>query len=444
MIRDTEYEILALGLMVNNQEAAYVGTSELDAECFLDLNHRTLFHCVCTLVENEKEINLYTVNQQLKDIGQVFSFEELISIEDKFYFPEKFQTIVTYLLDRKKKLLGIEKIRLIEDKLKNSSDDYEDCIKEVSSLYHLSVNKTTEIINGRNYIEIREKQDSERSRRAELKTFLPELDDNLTYKLGLGEISIIGARPSNGKSLLKTNIINNVCSRTEFGVVNYALEQTTLVESDRLEALVSGIPISEIALNYLWEKTDPRWETLREARKTIASWNYNLIQGFNKTTNEIRSELRILKQDGVKLVFWDLFDRLKEVSESTANKPQMIAKVCQQYLSLANELEMHFCFLLQMNRETAKKKDPRPSLHELKEAGAYEEVARLVLLLHSPGHYDPGLLNPPLEVDIAKQSNGKRTKVNLHFDPASLLLGGEKVSGLKPKMKLLKNDRPES
>jgi replicative DNA helicase len=440
LINDTQYELLALGLMVNNSEAAYQGVNELNEECFTDPNFRVTFRAISFLVQNQKEVNIYNINQELREIGQVFSLEELISIEDKFFFPEKFKSIIEFLLDRKRKLQGLFQLKNIENQLANSFESYDDIIKNINDLYHISMSTSTEILSKENYIETRNKHDKERPLRVALKTYYPEIDDSLTYKLGLGEISIIGARPSNGKSTFKTNLIRNVCRNTDYGVINYALEQTLLVESDRLESLISGIPIQEIVKNYLWDTTDPRWTQLINTRNEIATWNYFTIPGFGKSINEMKSELRLLKTKNVKLVFWDLFDRIREVSEATSNKPQVISKVLQQFLALAVELEMHFCLLVQMSRETAKKKDPRPSLHELKEAGAYEEAARLVFLLHYPGHYDTGLLNSPLEVDIAKQSNGRRVKIELEFDSRSLNLGTQNKGLIKLTHKELKNN----
>lgn len=442
LIHDSQYELLALGLMVNNTESAYKGVNELDEDCFTDPNFKVTFRAISFLANNQKEINIYNINQELREIGQVFSLEELISMEDKFYFPEKFDSIISYLIERKNKLKALVQIKAIEDRLGNSFDPYDDIIQDVSELSSISGSLNKNIINSSNYIQMREEHDKSRESRVALKTYFNEIDDALTYKLGLGEISIIGARPSNGKSALKTNLIRNVCTNTDFGVVNYALEQTLLVESDRLECLLSGLSIQEMAQNHKWDKTDDRWRKVHEARNKIIQWNYHTIPGFSKSFNEMKSELRALRKSGVRLVFWDLFDRIKEVSEATMNKPQVISKICQQFLGLAGELDMHFCFLLQMNRETAKKKDPRPSLHELKEAGAYEEVARLVFLLHSPGYYDPGLINPPLEVDIAKQSNGKRVTISLEFNTHCLELkdSGHQISGLRPKTLVKAND----
>ncbi|MFW9951006.1 MAG: DnaB-like helicase C-terminal domain-containing protein [Candidatus Thorarchaeota archaeon] len=427
---DNQYEQLALGLMINNEEAAHKGISQLISDYFFDPNLRYIFNALENLIKIRKEINIYNINEEIKSMGQVFSLEDLISMEDKFYFPEKFDSIIKSLKDKFKKRSALRKMQEIQLELQTSTKEYEEIIKDVGDLYHFRESSINRTISKENYLEVKQRHDEHKRTRIPIYTGYLSIDELLTYKLSTGEISVIAARPSNGKSALKANIIRNIGkNQPQNGVVSYALEQTEEVETDRMESIESGISIQEIAMCHKWAKSDPRWEKLIEARKRIATWNYYLEPGFNKSLAEMKNELRFYKSEGVKLVIWDLFDRMSEISGATANKAQTISNVLNRILGLCNELGMHFCLLVQLSRKAVDKSRtrrehpeelPMPTLSDLKDSGGYEEVARTVLLLHYPKHYKPDLVDSILQVKIAKQSNGPVKTIKLLMNPNSL------------------------
>lgn len=427
ILYDNQYEQLAIGLMITNELATFKGVSELTDECFFDPNYRIVFAALVNLVNRQKEVNIYSVNSEVVSMGQVLSLDNLISIEDKFYIPEKFDTIIETLLDKMKKRKALIQMKGIEKELETSTNNYEAIIKPIGDLYNIHEDSSQEIITGTNYIETRKKHDEHKRTRLPLYTGYQEIDEILTYKLSTGEISVIAARPSNGKSAWKTNLIRNQCRR-KIGVVSYALEQTTEVETDRMEAIESGLSLMEIANLNHWDKGDQRWEQLMKARHEIASWNYHLLKGFNKSFYEMQSELRFLKSQGIKIVYWDLFDRMKDISSSIANKAQNVTRILSLFLGLANELDMHFCFLVQLNRKsvdksnkkTANTEDRMPKLHELKDSGGYEEVSRVVFILHYPKHYDNSLATSTLRVHLAKQSNGPTPEFKFEMSEKTL------------------------
>lgn len=436
IVYDSQFEQLALGLMINNEDAAFKGVSELNEDHFYNPNYRIAFMALKNIINRKKEINIYNVNEEIKTLGKVFSLEELLSIEDKFYITEKFDTIIDTLKDKSRKRIALNRLKSLTSTLQTSNKQYDELIKDIGNLYQLEGSVSTTVINSKNYIEVKKKHDEEKRTKTPILTGYSSIDNSLTYKLSLGEVSVIGARPSNGKSTLKANFTEKMCNQG-LGVVNYALEQTPEVETDRLESIVTGIPMSAIANNNQWAPNDERWERLFEARKKIEKWNHHLLSGFNKSLAEMKNELRFLKSEGVSVVFWDLFDRMKEISTAVGNKPPTVTNILNQLLGLANELRMHFCVLVQMNRETEKKKDKRPSLPELKDSGGYEEVARTIFLLHYPNFYEDELASHQIEVIIAKQSNGPKLTKKLEFNPESLQIldeldGIKEVKGVKP------------
>jgi len=413
MLTDHISEQICLGLMINNQEALDKGLASLEPFNFSSPNFQKLFSILFDFNESGKQVNVYSIQKVLKEYELNMSLEELISIEDKFYIPEKFDSLVENILDSSKRRNILEIMNGVSQKIRIDSDSIDKIIEPLSNLYSDVSNSNN--INSNNYLEIRSQHDEYKNNSQQILCGISQIDDLLTYKFAVGEISIIAARPGNGKSAFKSNFIRNAC-HMGIGVGNYALEQTINVEYDRIEALESLIPSIEIAQKQLWPNDDPRHQKLKETRKRIQKdWNLETLEGTGKSTVKILNEMKSLaKTKNIRIFFFDLFDRLKDVSSATVNKSQVITKIMTQFLEVAKSANIHICLLVQINREAAKdKKNPRPSLHQLKEAGAYEEFARLVLLLHYPKAWDNTLLSSNIEVQIAKQNNGKLATIEL-------------------------------
>jgi len=133
IVYDSQYEQLAIGLMLNNQDAAYYGLANLEASHFFEPNFKIAFIAIDNLSKKQKKIDIYNVNEEIKTLGKVFSLDELISIEDKFYIQEKFDTIIDTLRDRKKKREALQTLKTIEHDLQTSTSDYEEIIKDVGN-----------------------------------------------------------------------------------------------------------------------------------------------------------------------------------------------------------------------------------------------------------------------------------------------------------------------
>lgn len=233
-------------------------------------------------------------------------------------------------------------------------------------------------------------------------------------------------------SALKSNIKLNLL-RAGFGVVGFELEQGFATEQDRLESLMTNIPLEEVIKSGGWKKGDYRIELIKEANTTIdREFNYHIIPSRSMTLADTRAVLYQIKQrTPFHVVFFDLFDNLVDVSVS-ANKAQTVGVKINEVARMAEEFNCHICCLVQISRRVEHRGgDRRPRLSDLKDSGNYEERARLVLLLYREKYYFEDSLNQEMEIIIAKQSNGPPGKVIMHFEedtlkitPAEEYLGG--------------------
>lgn len=422
---------LTIGMMLNFKEAAVYGASRLIKECFSSIEFQTVFRVIKEQVNKNIIPTIYTVNNALETQGKVLSLDELINIREEFYIPEAFESLVDSLMDIAQRRITAKTLNGIVDKLNDNNQSFNDIVKDLGNIHNINSNK--EVMNSSNYIEARKQQDFKKKHLKEIRSGFTEIDECLTYKFPGGEISLVAARPNNGKSTFKTNFIRNFCEMSlgKEGVASYALEQTLMVESDRLEAIVSGISLVDIAQNKLWGDNDTRWDILNAAREKISKWNYHLLEGTGKSELEILSEVKNLYyKHNVRLFFFDLFDRMQGIVNAMNDKPAKIGQVMNMFLTVAKELDIHFCFLVQINRDAVKvkrtsadeksRKKRRPEMHELKGSGNYEEFARTIMILHNPRTYEPDLVKAYLEVEIAKQNNGPSKKFDFHFDTDTL------------------------
>jgi replicative DNA helicase len=424
LLSDSLSERLIIGTMIRFPEAVIKGLSILTEDHFDDPGYQYCFKAIKRLVERDQTVDIYSMRVELSNYGNPLSLDEIVNIQEKFFVPEAFESLMATLEDVKKRRETTIKLRGFIDRLKTDTDGYDDIIKDLPMVISEDVvlEDETHIIAS-NYREARKKMIEDAKVRKPILTGFDEIDDILTYKLPLGEISVIAARPQNGKSLVKANFIVNQC-KAGVGVANYALEQTKRVESDRIDALVSGLSIkNDLAWIDKWASDDARWDKLNPAWDEIQKWNYHLLDGNGKSDSQIQNELRFLASEGVEIVYFDLFDRLASINSSSMNTAQRVKNTLNKFLTWSKRFNQHYCLLVQINREAMKQKgDIRPKIHHLKESGAYEEFARLILLLHNPSAHDNTLLNSPLEIDIAKQNNGPLVRIELPLDRETLKL----------------------
>ena len=236
------------------------------------------------------------------------------------------------------------------------------------------------------------------------------------------EVSVIGGRPSMGKSAAKANLIRTQCN-LGFRVASIATEQTEEVETDRIDSINTGIPLREIDHSRDWQDSDERFNKIMKANKYIdENWHYYLNVRRNLSTEMAASWLRgIINRYGeLDVCYIDLFDKLTDVNVKEKNDSLIGAKL--GYLNqVAEELNIHICLLVQIHRAAVKdnKGDKRPRMENLKGSGSFEEVARLILLLHREKYYNSKIVEDIIEFNVAKQNNGPsgdNITANLLFD----------------------------
>jgi replicative DNA helicase len=426
--QNTEAEAVVLGLMMISKSCLSVGMSTVNHGHFHKKTHGLIFTAMGGLFTKAKDVSLVSVTEELKSTNTLDAVGgplKLAELTESSISDTELDTYISILQD---KAIKRNIIKAADDIQKKG---YEDVMDQDAFLRHTMetlwkatpyYSSAIRVISSGKMAETRRLDIIERRNKKTIKIGWENLDSLIVNGFTPGDISIIAARPGLGKSALKTNMMLNLLE-SGHGVVNFGIEQGFRTEQDRLESLMTKIPLSEIIKSWNWEISDYRLELIKKANQRIDSeLNYHIIPSRAISVADVRSVLyQISQHSNIDVVFFDLFDKLIDVNVSV-NKAQTVGVKLGEMSRIAEEFDCHICCLVQINRQVERRSDKRPSLSDLKDSGNYEETARLVMLLYRERYYFPDSLNDEMEVIVAKQSNGPTGSRNMVFDEETLAI----------------------
>ncbi|MCH2571692.1 MAG: replicative DNA helicase [Planctomycetes bacterium] len=236
--------------------------------------------------------------------------------------------------------------------------------------------------------------------------------DHLTSGLQESELIILAARPSMGKTALAVNIADHVALEENAGALIVSLEQSSLELAERLLCARAEVDGHKLRNGY----------TSREDRRKLVDVSGVLSQAplfIDDTPGRDIMQLaaiarRLKRRHDIRLIIVDYL-QLIEPDNKRDPRQEQIATVTRRLKHIARELSVPVIVLAQLNRAVEMREGHRPRLADLRESGAIEQDADLVMFLHRPEVYDaqdsPGLA----ELIIAKQRNGPTGTVRLTF-----------------------------
>jgi replicative DNA helicase len=245
--------------------------------------------------------------------------------------------------------------------------------------------------------------------------------DKMTSGLHGGEMVVIAARPSMGKTSLAMNIAENVSIDQKLPVGVFSLEMTSESLVLRMLCSRSRVNLRNVRDGFLAERDFPK---LTGAAGKLANAPLFIDDSSGLSILQLRAKARRMHQQyAIKLFVIDYLQLLHSTARRAENRQQEIADISNGIKSLAKELNVPIIVLSQLNRELEREKNRKPRLSDLRESGAIEQDADVVGLLYKPSSGDDDEAgNPAAEEDavpvnllIAKQRNGPTGDVNLTF-----------------------------
>ncbi len=398
-------------------------------EVFYDLRHQTIYTALVEMYDQREPIDVITVQQRLKDrqlLEQIGGIPYLNALQDAVpsaanvtYYAEIVQE--KYLL---RKLIHacsdvVGKVYEFEGEVDVLMDEVERDILQISeSRVQGGAVAAKQLVN--KAIGTIENYFSRQGSLGGLSTGFADLD-KMTDGLHGGEMIIVAARPSMGKTSLAMNIAEHVAMNEKVPVGVFSLEMTA--ESLVLRTLCSNarVNLRNIREGFMSESDFPKLTT-SAGRLSNAPLFIDDTPGLSILQMRARAR-RMWQQHGIKLFVVDYLQLLHSTSRrAQENRQQEISEISSGIKALAKELNVPVIVLSQLNRELEKDKSRKPRLSDLRESGAIEQDADLVGLLYKPSAGDDEDAPSPEEHDgvpvnllIAKQRNGPTGDVNLTF-----------------------------
>ena len=242
--------------------------------------------------------------------------------------------------------------------------------------------------------------------------------DEYTAGWQKGNLIVLAARPSMGKTQLALNFaVNAAKSEEKTPVAVFSLEMGRKELAMRLLSMVSNVSLRKLRTGNLAEN---EWTTLGIGMGELAELPIYIDDSSSLNLLELRTKARRLKKDkDIGLIVVDYIGLMD--TDSNVERHEGISRISRSLKGLSKELDIPIIVLSQLNREVDKRQDKKPILSDLRESGAIEQDADLVLFILRPEFYgikdEQGRDQEGLaEIIIGKQRSGPTGSVYLHFD----------------------------
>ncbi len=405
--------------------------AEVQTAFFYDLKHQTIFEALIEMREEKEAIDLITLQQRLKDkkvldqIGGVAYLSFLADgvpsaanlryyldiVWDKYILRKMVQTCLS-MVSQAYEFEG-EMPRLLDEVESRILRINEERVKESNTSMQALVHEAVGRIEAYHH---------RQGGLSGLATGFPDFD-KMTDGLRGGEMIVIAARPSMGKTSLAMNIAEHVAVEQQKPVAVFSLEMTSTSLVERMLFSRARMNLQSVRSGFMAGRDFPKLVT---AAGKLSSAPLHIDDTPGLSILQLRARARRLHhQHGVKLIVIDYLQLLHSTSRRASdNRQQEIAEISGGVKALAKELNVPVIVLAQLNREMERDKNRKPRLSDLRESGAIEQDADLVGLLYksNSGEDDESVPREevagegvPVNLLIAKQRNGPTGDVNLTF-----------------------------
>jgi replicative DNA helicase len=237
--------------------------------------------------------------------------------------------------------------------------------------------------------------------------------DKMTSGLQPGELIIIAGRPSMGKSSLAINIAENAAIGKQIPAGIFSMEMSAEQLSFRMLSSIGRISQTRLRNGKLLEEDWPRVDS---AVSMMSNAPIFIDDGGSLTPTEVRSRARRLKREhGLGLIVVDYL-QLMQVSGTTENRATEISEISRSLKALAKELQVPVIALSQLNRSVEQRNDKKPVMSDLRESGALEQDADLIVFIYREEVYEKDTPRKGIaDIIIGKQRNGPIGEFQLTF-----------------------------
>lgn len=416
---DIVAEQAVLGSMLKDQDAVTAAIEVLKEQDFYRNDHKEIFGAMYDIYNSGGNIDMVTVQNELVIRGvaeKIGGFNYLTTIIDSVPTTSNIESYVK-IVEEKATIRGL--IKSANDILKVSYAGNENA-ETVVELAEKSIFNVLQNRNSRGYDSLKEilmlsfdrLEDMFKNKRklAGLETGFIDLDKKISG-LKKTELLIIAARPAMGKTSFVLNLATSVAMKSRIPVMIFSLEMGKEQMTNRIlcgESEVDSMKFQNADL------TNEEWLKLGEASSRLTDIPIFIDDTPGLSSVELRAKCRKAKlEKNIGLVIIDYL-QLMEAKTKSPSRQQEISEISRSLKILAKELDIPVVALSQLSRATESRTDHKPMLSDLRESGAIEQDADIVMFLHREDYYNPETEKKNIaEVIIAKNRSGSTGSVEL-------------------------------
>lgn len=420
-----EAEKSVLGSMMLSRDAADYAVELLDAQDFYSPAHQDIFSAMCELNNIGKPVDSVTVIEKLSGLGKIVNVGGGSYITELTYYVPSASNIEHYAqivqehgLMRQLHHAGSDiakASRAAEKPASEILDDAERRIFNISmkkaedSLVHIEESAMNALVTIGELAKLK-------GALSGVPTGFTELD-NLTSGLQKSDLLVVAGRPSMGKTAFALNIAQYAATRGKKSILVFSLEMSREQLAMRMLCAEAGVDMHRVKTG---KTSSDEMMELAKANDVIGSSNIYLDDTAGISVAEIRSRCRRQKTrpgKGLDMVIIDYLQLMK-TSGNTNNRVTEISEITRALKILARELEVPVMLLSQLSRGPESRADHRPMMADLRESGAIEQDADVVMLLYRPAVYadkddQAALDDNSAEIIVAKHRNGPTGTIHL-------------------------------
>jgi len=417
-----EAEQSVLGAIMLDREALLAVLEILRPEDFYREAHRVIYRAIIDLYERHEAVDMLTVTEELRRQGLLEAAGgvayladltgEVPNVAHAEYYAQMVKDAATLrsLVQAANKIIdmAMEQAQEVGDIL----DEAERLIFEVTGGRRRSGFAHIKDVLVQTFSHL-EKISSRDSKVTGVPTFADL--DRILSGLQPSDLIICAARPGMGKTSFCLNIAQQVAVKHKLPVAIFSLEMSKEQVVQRMLAAEAMVEQHRLRTGRL---TQEDWERLIEAAKVLGEAPIYIDDTPGISALEVRAKARRLQSEvGLGLVVVDYLQLMRS-HRRVDNRQQEIALISRALKSLAREINVPVLVLSQLNREVEQRQNKRPVMADLRESGAIEADADVIIFLYRPEYYDPDTEKRGVaEVIVAKHRNGPVGTVEMAFLP---------------------------
>ncbi len=417
--QNVDAEQALLGALMLDGDAIFHVVEHVRTSDFYKDAHRIIFDCFLTLNERNEPVDLVTLVEELRrrgDLEKVGGLSYVAALANAV--PTAANATYYAKIVAEKALLR----SLISVSTKIAQHGYEqdleaaELIDEAEKMiFSVTQRKTRDGFVAMRDVVVEAFEQIGRTKAQDGVTGLPTFRNLDYYLSGLqkSDLVIVAARPAMGKTSFCLNIAQNLGVKHDKTVAIFSLEMSKGQLAQRMLCGEARVDQSKVRTGYVNEE---EWGRLSVALAPLAEAKIYLDDTPGITVMEMRAKARRLKAEkGLDLIVID-YIQLMQGNRRSENRQQEISEISRSLKALARELDVPVMALSQLSRAVEQSADKRPNLSHLRESGALEQDADIVIFIHRPEYYDPDTEQRGIaEIIVAKHRNGPVGTAELAF-----------------------------